>query len=95
MLTGQGDEYYIADLSGFAKAVLMRLEECTWLQSQSQLWFEQRVGQITASKFAAVAHASLDPLPTYLVKQLMERNRSLGVDHETTSMCSVLSQAFF
>ena len=77
------------------------VEECTRLQSQSRLWFEQRVGQITASKFAAVAHASLDPPPTYLVKQLIERNRSLGhippiewgVDHEDIARAAYLELA--
>jgi hypothetical protein len=77
------------------------VEECTRLQSQSRLWFEQRVGRITASKFAAVAHASLDPPPTYLVKQLIERNRSLGhipaiewgVDHEDVARAAYLELA--
>ena len=54
------------------------LEESTRLQSQSRLWFEHRVGRITASKFAAVSRASLEPPPSYLMKQLMERERSQG-----------------
>ena len=36
------------------------LEQCTRLQSQSKLWFEHRIGRITASKFSVVARASLD-----------------------------------
>lgn len=66
------------------------LEECTRLQSQSQLWFTHRVGRITASKFFAVARASLDPPPAHLTKQLMERSKlssyipaiRWGIDHE-------------
>ena len=50
------------------------LEESTRLQSQSLLWFQHRSGRITASKFFAVKRASLDPPPTSLVKQLMERS---------------------
>ena len=77
------------------------LEECTRLQSQSRLWFEQRVGRITASKFLAVAHASLDPPPAYLIKQLMERSGSLGhipaiqwgVDHEDVARDAYLDVA--
>ena len=77
------------------------LEECTRLQSQSRLWFEQRIGRITASRFSAVAHASLDPPPTHLVKQLMERSPSLshipaiqwGVDHEDVARAAYLELA--
>ena len=77
------------------------LEECTRLQSQSGLWFEQRVGRITASKFSAVAHATLNPPPAYLIKQLMERNKSLrhvlaiqwGVDHEDVAREAYLELA--
>ena len=77
------------------------LEESTQLQSQSRLWFEQRVGRITASKFSVVAHASVDPPPTYLIKQLMERSRSLnhipairwGVEHEDIGRESYLELA--
>ena len=76
------------------------LEECTRLQSQSRLWFEQRVGRITASKFSAVAHASFHPPPAYLIKQLMER-RSLGhipaiqwgVEHEDVAREAYLDLA--
>ena len=50
------------------------LEESTRLQSQSLLWFQHRSGRITTSKFFAVKRASLDPPPTSLVKQLMERS---------------------
>ena len=77
------------------------LEECTRLQSQSRLWFEHRVGRITASKFAAVAHASVDPPPPYLIRQLIERSRSLGhipairwgIDHEDVARAAYLEVA--
>ena len=50
------------------------LEESTRLQAQSLLWFEHRMGWITASKLLAVKHTSLDPPPVSLVKQIMERS---------------------
>lgn len=49
------------------------LEEPTKLQAQSLLWFEQRVGWITSSKFFAAIRASLNP-PTSPVKEIMERH---------------------
>ena len=85
------DEYSTlshSDLSAACEAVFkslalsweecVYLEESTHLQSQSWLLFEHRIGRITASKFAAVSRASLEPPPSYLMKQLMERDRSLG-----------------
>ena len=76
----------------------MYLEECPRLQSQSQLWFEHRVGRITASKFAAVSRASVDPPPSCLIKQLIETSQSLchvpaiqwGVDHEDVARTAYL-----
>ena len=47
------------------------LEESTRLQSQSKLWFDHRVGRITASKFATVSKASLNPPPPSLIKEFM------------------------
>ena len=43
------------------------LEESTRLQSQSTLWFNHRAGRVTASKFATVSKASLNPPPTSLI----------------------------
>ena len=37
------------------------------------MWFEQRVGRITASKFFSVKRASLNHPPASLVKEIMER----------------------
>ena len=51
------------------------LEESTMLQAKSLLWFEHRMGHITASKLLAVKLASLHPLLASLVKQIMERNK--------------------
>ena len=53
------------------------LEESTRLQSQSKLWFDHRVGRITASKFAAISKASLNPPPASLVKEVMGENKNL------------------
>lgn len=50
------------------------LEESTKLQSQSLLWFEQRIGRITASKFFSVSHANLNPPPASLINQIMEKD---------------------
>ena len=47
------------------------LEESTRLQSQSTLWFNHRAGRVTASKFAAVSKASLNPPPTSLIKEII------------------------
>ena len=65
------------------------LEEATRLQSQTLLWFEHRVGRITASRFHAVKSASLDPPPASLLKQFMKKSSlncvpaiRWGVDHE-------------
>ena len=52
------------------------LEESTKLQAQSLLWFEQKVGQITSSKFFAAIRASLNPPPASLVKEIMERRNN-------------------
>ena len=49
------------------------LEESTKLQAQSILWFEQRVGRITSSKFLTAIKASLNPAPASLVREIMER----------------------
>ena len=51
------------------------LEESTRLQAQSLLWYEHRIGRITASRFFEVSRASLNPPPTSLVRCIMERNR--------------------
>lgn len=51
------------------------LEEQTRLQSQSILWFEHRIGRITASKFAAVSKANKSSPPLSLVKTLMGETR--------------------
>ena len=53
------------------------LEESTWLQSQSKLWLDHQVGRITASKFAAISKASLNPPPPSLVKEVMGEKNSL------------------
>ena len=64
----------------FKNGIVINKEECTYLeestrlQAQSLLWFKQRVGRITASKFLAVKRASLNSPPAYLIKQLMERS---------------------
>ena len=50
------------------------LEESTCLQSQSLLWFQHRIDCVTASKFYAVKHASLDPTPGSVINNSMERN---------------------
>ena len=52
------------------------LEKSTWLQSQSKMWFDHRVGQITASKFAAISKAYLNPPPASLVKEVMGENKT-------------------
>ena len=54
------------------------LEESTRLQSQSKLWFDHRVGRITASKFAAISKASLNPPPASLVKEIMGEKKLKG-----------------
>ena len=77
------------------------LEQCTRLQSQSKLWFEHRIGRITASKFSVVARASLDSPPASLVKQLMERSRLFssvpaiqwGIEHEDVARKAYLELA--
>ena len=51
------------------------LEESTRLQAQSMLWFEQRTGRITASKFYAVSRARLDPPPSHLLKRILKPTR--------------------
>ena len=68
----------------FAKGVIamsadeaMYLEECTRLQAQWLLWFEHRIGRITASKFLHVSQASLTSPPSSLVKLIMEQQRQV------------------
>ena len=68
----------------FAKGVIamsadeaMYLEECTRLQAQWLLWFEHRIGRITASKFLRVSQASLTSPPSSLVKLIMEQQRQV------------------
>lgn len=51
------------------------LEECTRLQAKCHLWFEQRIGRITSSKFFQVSRASLDPPPSSVVKEIMEKHQ--------------------
>ena len=53
------------------------LKELTKLQSQSTLWLEHKIGRITASKFHAVKHTSLESPPTSLVKQIMKKSTHL------------------
>ena len=69
----------------FAKGIMLithdeaaYLEESTRLQAQSLLWFEHRIGHLTASKFLAVSQASLDPPPASLVKEIMVRSNRSG-----------------
>lgn len=69
----------------FAKGIMLithdeaaYLEESTRLQAQSLLWFEHRIGRLTASKFLAVSRASLDPPPASLVKEIMVRSNVSG-----------------
>ena len=77
------------------------LEQCTRLQSQSKLWFEHRIGRITASMFSVVVRASLDSPPASLVKQLMERRRLFssvpaiqwGIEHEDVARKAYLELA--
>ena len=54
------------------KEEALYLEEATRLQSQSILWHKHRVGRITASKFFAVAHTSINSPSRSLIKGLME-----------------------
>lgn len=51
------------------------LEEQTRLQAQSQLWFQHRVGRITASKFGDVCKAKLIKPTASLVKSIMQDNK--------------------
>ena len=77
------------------------LEESTWLQSQSKLWFNHRVGRITTSKFAAISKASLNPPPASLVKEVMGENKNLqgvpvldwGTKNEATAREEYLKRA--
>ena len=48
------------------------LKESTRLQSQSPLWYEHRIGRITASMFKRVKQASVINPPASLVKALMQ-----------------------
>ena len=50
------------------------MEESTRLQAQSLLWYEHRIGRITASRFFEVSRVSLNPPPTSLVRCTMKRN---------------------
>ena len=50
------------------------LEESTRLPSQSPLWYEHRIGRITASKFKRVKQASIINPPASLVKALMQES---------------------
>ena len=77
------------------------LEESTRLQAQSLLWFEHRMGRITASKLLAVRRASLHPPPASLVKQIMERSKisayvpalQWGISNEDTARETYLGLA--
>ena len=51
------------------------LEEQTRLEAQSQLWFQHRVGRITASKFGDVRKARLIKPTASLVKDIMQENK--------------------
>ena len=48
------------------------LEEQTRLQSQSPLWFQHRVGRITASKFGAVSRAKVVKPTCFLANTMMQ-----------------------
>ena len=75
------------------------LEECTRLQAKSQLWFEQRIGRITSSKFFQVSRASLDPPPSSLVREIMERRPvsapalQWGITNEATAQEAFVESA--
>ena len=51
------------------------------LQSQSTLWYEHRVGQITASIFQKVKLASLSQPPSSLVKTILQHWIQQGYPH--------------
>ena len=54
-------------------AEAMYLTQCTRLQVQSMVWFEHRKGRLTASRFGAICHTSVDKPAKSLVVQLLQR----------------------
>ena len=59
------------------------LLQSTLLQSESLLWYEHRKGRITASKFGAVCHTSLQTPSRSLVSSILQRSSP----PKTAAMC--------
>ena len=67
-----------------------KVEEMTRLQSKSRVWFQQRAGRITASKFREILHTDYTQPSISAIKsicypvmhQLMPRVCQYGCEHE-------------
>ena len=51
------------------------LANCTRLQSQCTTWFEHRKGRLTASRFGAICHTSINKPSKSLVEQVLQQGR--------------------
>ena len=49
------------------------LAKCTRLQAQSSIWFEHRKARLTASRFRAICHTSVEKPAESLVKQILQK----------------------